>query len=166
LKQQQRISQGMDSGQLTAGESANLEKKESNINTEERTMLKDDNGHLSAADRAKLQQQQNQVSKQIYGDKHNRDQQVTQPTTEVGKRDLHQQQRIAQGVKSGQLTAGEADKLENKETAINHEVAADRAANGGKLTAAERQQINNQQSNVSKKIYGAKHNNHRQSKKQ
>ena len=51
-----------------------------------------------------------------------------QPT--VGQRKENQQDRIAQGVKSGQLTAGETANLETKEAAINGETRADRAANG------------------------------------
>src|SRR5579871_5546053 len=76
-----------------------------------------------------------------------------QPKSEVGKRQENQQDRIANGVKSGQLTAGETANLETKEAAINGEVKADRAANGGKLTAAEKAQVNKQQNQVSKQIY-------------
>src|SRR5437016_11095437 len=69
--QQDRIANGVKSGELTAGETKNLEKKESSLNQEERDMRKLDNGKLTASDRATLKQQQNQVSKQIYQDKHN-----------------------------------------------------------------------------------------------
>ncbi len=58
------------------------------------------------------------------------------PKSEVGQRQENQQDRIAQGVKSGQLTAGETAHLEKNEARINNEVRNDRAANGGKLTAA------------------------------
>src|SRR3974390_3840360 len=58
------------------------------------------------------------------------------PKTEVGQRKENQQDRIANGVQSGQLTAGETAKLEKKQAAINAETRADRAANGGKRTAA------------------------------
>jgi len=78
--------------------------------------------------------------------------------SEVGARQQNQQQRIAQGVKSGQLTAGETARLENRESAINHEVHADRAANGGKLTGAEKAQVNHQQNRTSGAIYADKHN--------
>ena len=60
----------------------------------------------------------------------------------VAQRKENQQDRIANGIKSGQLTAGETSNLETKEAAINGETRADRAANGGKLTQAEKQQIN------------------------
>ena len=52
--QQDRIANGVKSGQLTAGETANLEKKESSLNQEEHDMRKLDNGKLTAADKATL----------------------------------------------------------------------------------------------------------------
>jgi hypothetical protein len=69
--QQDRIAQGVKSGQLTAGETRNLEKREASINREERNMRKADGGHLTAADKAALTRRQNKVSKAIYQDKHN-----------------------------------------------------------------------------------------------
>jgi len=160
--QQDRIAQGVQSGQLTAGETSNLEKKEAAINQEERDMRKLDNGKLTQADKKTLTGQQNQVSNQIYQDKHNSAVQNTNPKSEVGKRAENQQDRIGQGIKSGQLTAGEAAHLENKEAQINKEVRNDRAANGGKLTAKERAQVNRQQNRVSHQIYRDKHNGRRQ----
>lgn len=156
--QQDRIANGVKSGQLTAGETTNLEKKESNLNQEERDMRKLDNGKLTGADKATLNQQQNQLSHQIYQDKHNAAVQNTNPKSEVGKRAENQQDRIAQGVKSGQLTAGEAAHLENNEAKVNREVRNDRAANGGKLTPQERKQVNQQQNKMSRQIYRDKHN--------
>ncbi len=76
----------------------------------------------------------------------------------IQQRKENQQKRIAQGVKSGQLTAGETAKLEKKEVAVNKVTQADRAANGGKLTPAEKKQINAKQNQVSKQIYKDKHN--------
>lgn len=69
--QQDRIAQGVKSGQLTAGETARLEKQEAGINKEERGMRAEDNGHLTAQDRHTLAAQQNQESRRIYRDKHN-----------------------------------------------------------------------------------------------
>jgi hypothetical protein len=160
--QQDRIANGVASGQLTAGETANLEKKESNLNKEEKLMRSEDNGKLTSADRKVLNQQQNQLSNQIYKDKHNAAVQNTNPKSEVGKRAENQQDRIAQGIKSGQLTADEASNLEHKEAGINREVRNDRAANGGKLTPQERAQVNRQQNRLSNQIYNKKHNGRRQ----
>jgi hypothetical protein len=85
-----------------------------------------------------------------------------QPKSEVGKRAENQQDRIAQGVKSGQLTAGETANLESKDARINREIHNDRAANGGKLTGAEKAKINHQQNKVSRQIYRDKHNSRKQ----
>ena len=72
VNQQQRIHQGVKSGELTKHEARNLEKKEHALNKEERNMRKMDGGKLTKQDRKTLNQQQNQVSKQIYKDKHNK----------------------------------------------------------------------------------------------
>ncbi len=69
--QQDRIGQGVKSGQLTAGETSHLEHQESGINREERGMRAQDNGQLTRQDRRTLHSQQNRQSKRIYRDKHN-----------------------------------------------------------------------------------------------
>ena len=69
--QQDRIGQGVRSGQLTPGETSRLEHQEAGINKEERGMRAQDNGHLTKTDRKTLHQQQNQESRRIYRDKHN-----------------------------------------------------------------------------------------------
>jgi hypothetical protein len=83
---------------------------------------------------------------------------TTAPQNKVDARRNNQQQRIAQGVKSGQLSDKETARLETKEHKLNQEVHTDRTANGGKLTAQERKQVNGQQNNLSNKIYDDKHN--------
>lgn len=155
--QQDRIAQGIDSDQLTAGETKNLETKEADVNKEEHTMRTEDDGHLTAADRTKLDSQQNHLSNQIYDDKHNADT-AHYGTGEIGQRRQDQQDRIAQGVKSGQLTAGETAHLENQQQGVNKEISGDRQANGGKLTGLDKQAINQSQNNASKNIYNKKHN--------
>src|SRR5580693_8207505 len=89
--QQDRIANGAKSGELTAGETANLEKKEATVKQEERDMRKLDNGKLTTADKKTLTQQQKQMSRQIYQDKHNSAVQNTDPKSEVGKRVENQQ---------------------------------------------------------------------------
>lgn len=159
--QQDRIANGAKSGELTAGEASNLETKEGAINQETRDMRQANDGHLTAAGKAKINQQQTQLSKQIYQDKHNAATQNTTPKSEVGKRAENQQDRIAQGVKSGELSAEQAARLENNEAQINKEVRNDRAANGGTLTPQERAQVNRQQNHMSRQIAVAKHSGRR-----
>jgi hypothetical protein len=155
--QQDRIASGVKSGQLTAGETANLETKEAAINGETKADRAADGGKLTGAEKQQINQQQNGLSKQIYQDKHNANT-AHYGNNEVGQRRENQQDRIAQGVKSGQLTAGETAKLENQQKGINQQVKADRSANGGKLTSGEKKQINGEQNAASKNIYNKKHN--------
>ena len=157
--QQDRIANGIQNGSLTAGETANLERKEAALNQEERDMKKV--GPLTPAERATISQQQNQLSKDIYQDKHNA---AVQPPAkgEINQRKENQQDRIAQGVKSGQLTAGETARLESREAHINRQEAHMRAADGGHLTAADRAKINREQNRTSRAIYRDKHNGRRQ----
>ncbi|HEY7114713.1 MAG TPA: hypothetical protein VIA45_17430 [Thermoanaerobaculia bacterium] len=69
-RQQERIGQGVQSGQLTAGETARLERKEAGLNKEIRGMRQENGGRLSKGDRALINHQQNQLSRQIYRQKH------------------------------------------------------------------------------------------------
>jgi len=69
--QQDRIVQGVRSGQLTPRETSRLERQEEKINREERNMRAHDDGHLTRQDRHILTHQQNRESHRIYRDKHN-----------------------------------------------------------------------------------------------
>lgn len=153
--QQQRIGEGVEDGSVTAGEAARLERKEAGINKEIRSMKKD--GNFTPAERARVQRQQNRLSREIYTQKHDAQTQNTNPTSEVGARQRAQQKRIGEGIESGQLTAGEATRLEHREAGINREVSGMRQANGGQLTAGERKLVNRQQNRTSRAIYRQKH---------
>ena len=154
--QQDRIANGIQSGQLTAGETKNLETKEAGLNKEEKSMRAADNGKLTSADRTKLNNQQNRLSNQIYQDRHNANT-AHYGNNQVGQRRENQQDRIANGVRNGSLTPGQTAKLENKEQGVNKEVAGMRQANGGKLTNADKKAVNKQQNKLSKQIYNKKH---------
>ncbi len=155
--QQQRIGNGVQSGQLTAGETKNLESREANINREVRADRRADGGKLTGQEHRQINRQQSNVSKSIYADKHNAAT-AHYGNNEVGQRRENQQDRIASGIKSGQMTAGEAARTENREQGINQQVRADRAANGGKLTGQQHKQINREQNGASRQIYRQKHN--------
>lgn len=159
--QQKRVGEGLENGSMTAGEAAKVEKQEKALNTEEHAMRQEDGGKLSTGDKKLLNSQQNQLSNEIYKDKHNA---VNQPAVknEVNARDRNQQKRIGEGLENGSLTAGEASNLEHKESKINKEERTDRAANGGTLTPGEKAKINRQQNKVSKQIYNKKHNGRKQ----
>ncbi len=75
----------------------------------------------------------------------------------IHNRQERQQQRIAQGVESGQLTARETARLEGREAGLNGEIRAMRRANGGTLTPSERALVQHQQNRLSRSIYRQKH---------
>ncbi len=69
----------------------------------------------------------------------------------VAKREVNQQARINEGVRSGTLTKAEAARLNAQQAALRKEVRRDRIDGGG-LSTAERAQINRQQNRQSTKI--------------
>ncbi len=71
------------------------------------------------------------------------------------QRDINQQQRIEQGLKSGALTTREAARLEREEAGVNRMQA--RALKDGTLTEAEKARIQRAQNAVSRDIYREKH---------
>ncbi|MGC1298056.1 MAG: YXWGXW repeat-containing protein [Alloacidobacterium sp.] len=155
--QQGRIANGVSSGQLTARETSSLESRESKLNGEIHADRQANGGTLTPQERQQVNQQQNGLSHSIYQDKHNAAT-ANYGNNQVGARRNDQQQRIAQGIRSGQMSPSEAARTENREANINHQVAADRNANGGKLTQQERQQVNHEQNGASHQINEEKHN--------
>ncbi len=77
---------------------------------------------------------------------------------EVRGRELNQQNRIGQGLQSGQITARGAANLENREARIDASRRNDLAANGGHLTAGEQNRLNRRENSLSNQIYRDKHN--------
>lgn len=69
--QQNRIANGVKSGQLTPGETARLERRENRLARNEKRDMARDNGHLTRRDQASLNHEANHVSRHIYRDKHN-----------------------------------------------------------------------------------------------
>jgi hypothetical protein len=71
------------------------------------------------------------------------------------QRDINQEQRIEQGLKSGALTTGEAARLEREQGHIDQ--MESRALRDGNVSAAERARINAAQSQASRDIARQKH---------
>ena len=76
-------------------------------------------------------------------------------TPGIDKREAYQQQRIDQGVQSGQLTQKEAARLDKSEARI--ETMEDKAKADGKVTVKERERLQNAQNVESRRIYREKH---------
>jgi hypothetical protein len=69
-EQQQRIGQGVERGQLSAGQTANLEHREQNINKQIHADRQANGGHLSAPERQQAKREQNHASRKIEEDRH------------------------------------------------------------------------------------------------
>lgn len=76
-------------------------------------------------------------------------------TPRVTKRQVNQQARIDQGVKSGELTRPEAARLEAREAKIQHDKKEAKA--DGVVTPAERAKLNREENRSSRAINRQKH---------
>ena len=157
--QQQRIEQGLQSGQLSTKEAGNLERQEQAVDrTEARDMSK---GPLTTQEKAQIQSEQNHVSRDIYADKHNA---VTgNPNSASSRRlqadvqrNVNQQARINQGIRSGQLSNKEAGSLERGQAHVNGAEAG--AAANGHVGNVEQSRIQGKENVQSSRIYNKKHN--------
>ncbi|MDT5294949.1 MAG: hypothetical protein QOJ76_1829 [Acidobacteriota bacterium] len=74
----------------------------------------------------------------------------------INHRQRHQQRRIAQGVRSGELTRGERRRLERNEREIRRDERQARA--DGRVTRGERRDIRRDLNHENRRIYRAKHN--------
>src|SRR5262245_44741954 len=158
LNQQRRIEQGLKSGSLTTREASKLEAGESRIDKMEANAEKD--GKLSPAEKARIQRAQNQESRDINrlqsnAAKGNPNSASSQRMQADVKRNVNQERRIEQGVKSGQLTNREVGKLESGQARVDRSEA--RAGANGHVGAKEQQRVQKAENQQSKGIYKQKH---------
>jgi len=73
----------------------------------------------------------------------------------INQRERHQQRRIADGVRDGELTQKEARKLEKEQAEIH--AAEAKAKADGEFTAKERAKVQRRQDKASHQIYKEKH---------
>src|SRR5256885_6894764 len=158
VNQQNRIEQGLKSGELTTREAAKLEREESRVERDQARAMQD--GKLSPAEKARLAREQNRVSRDIYREKH--DAQTGNPNSASSQRmqadvqrNINQQNRIEQGVQSGSLTTRETAKLEAgqaRDTRAEAHAGAD-----GNVNAREQRRIQQKQNRQSARIHREKH---------
>ena len=158
--QQQRIEEGLQSGELNTKEAGRLERQEQAIDKQEAHAMKS-GGTLTPQEQARINREQNQVSHDIYRQKH--DAQTGNPNSASSQRlqadvqrNANQQQRIANGVKSGELSNREAGRLEAGQARINRTEA--NAAANGHVGAGEQAHIQGRENHQSKRVYIKKHN--------
>ena len=159
INQQNRIEQGLQSGQLNTREAGRLEREEAGVEHMEAHAAKD--GSVSAQEAARIKAAQDKVSQDIYREKH--DAQTGNPNSASSQRmqadvqrNVNQQNRIEQGVQSGQLTTREAGRLERGQARDNRLQA--RATRDGHVGAGEQDRIQAAENHQSKRIWRKKHN--------
>jgi hypothetical protein len=159
VNQQQRIENGLQSGQLSTKEAAQLEKGEANV--EKMESKAEANGKLSNTEKQRIQRAQNKESQEIYRDTHNA--QTGNPNSASSQRmqadvqrNVNQQQRVEQGVQSGQLTNREVGNLEKGQANVDRKEA--RAGANGHISANEQRNIQAAENHQSRKIHKEKHN--------
>jgi hypothetical protein len=157
--QQQRIEQGLQSGALTTKEAGKLEREQTQVDRMEKNALKD--GTLTQAESARIQSAQNKSSKSIAAQKH--DAQLGNPASKSSQRmqadvqrNANQQARIAQGVKSGQLSNQEVAALERGQAHVNRAEA--NAAANGRVGAIEQANVQGRENAQSARVHNKKTN--------
>ncbi len=159
VNQQQRIEQGLQSGQLSSREAGQLERQQQHIDRMEAHDLK--NGSISPAEQARLNAAQNRASASIYADKHNgvtgnANSASSQRLQADVQRNVNQQQRIANGINNGSLTNRETGALERGQAHVDRREA--NAAASGRVNAAEQRNIQRAENRQSGRVYRKKHN--------
>ncbi len=159
VNQQNRIEDGLKSGQLSTKEAGKLEREESHIDKMEANALKD--GKMTEAEKQRIERAENKASRDIARDKSNA--QTGNPNSASSQRmqadvqrNANQEQRIENGVKSGSLTNREAGNLERGQAKVDRKEA--RAAANGHVGAGEQRSIQSAENRQSKRIHREKHN--------
>jgi hypothetical protein len=161
VNQQQRIENGLQSGQLNTKEAAKLEKGEANIDKMEQRALSD--GKMTNAEKQRIEAAQSKESQAIARAKSNG---VTGDPNSVSsqrmqadvQRNVNQETRVEQGIKSGQLTNREVGNLERGQAHVDNKEA--KAGANGHISANEQHNIQAAENHQSKHIYNKKHNDH------
>jgi hypothetical protein len=158
VNQQNRIEQGLKSGQLSTKEAAKLEKEEAHVDRLESRSLKD--GKLTPAEQQRLTQAQNKVSQDIHADKTNavtgNPQSASSQRMQADvQRNANQQARVEQGLQSGSLTKHEAATLEHGQARVTRREA--RAGADGHVGGREQQRIQRAENHQSRRIHRQKH---------
>ena len=159
VNQQQRIENGLQSGQLSTREAGQLERQQQHIDKMESRDLRD--GSMSAGEQARLNSAQNRAGATIAADKHNGV--VGNPNSASSQRmqadvqrNINQQQRVANGINNGSLPNHEVGSLERGQAHVDRKEA--NAAANGHVGAREQGRIQRAENHQSGRVYRKKHN--------
>ncbi len=157
--QQQRIENGLQDGSLNTREAARLEQDQRNLDKLEAHSLKD--GKLSPAERKRVATAENRASRDIHqarthgvkGDALSISSQRMQADLQ---RNINQDKRIAEGVKSGTLDKQEVARLDAGQARVDGKEA--RAGHNGVVGAKEQAGIQHSENKQSRRIHQLKTN--------
>jgi len=154
-RQAKRIKQGVKSGELTKHEAKELREDQRDIKNKEEAYKSD--GKLTNAERKDLQHDLNQSSREIHQEKHDGQTRQHLGTRDpaVNARQENQEDRIEQGVASGELTRKEARGLREEQRDVKQLEKAYKS--DGKLTTAERKDLHKELNETSEEIREQKH---------
>jgi len=157
VNQQERIEQGLQTGQLNTREAGQLERQEARIDRTEARDLKD--GKLSPQEQARINRMQNRTSANIAAQKH--DGQTGTPDSRSSQRmqadvarNVRQEQRIDQGIDNGTLTNREVGSLERGQAHVDRREAA--AAIDGHVGPREQAGVQRTENHQSRRIHRRK----------
>jgi polyhydroxyalkanoate synthesis regulator phasin len=153
--QRARIQQGVKSGELTNREARGLRAEQRHIKREEARYKAD--GEVTARERADLHRDLNRSGRHIYNQKHDAQSGLPGAVRDPGvnARQHNQSDRIAQGVRSGELTKSEAKSLMQEQRSIRQEERAYKS--DGVLNRAERRDLHQDLNEASRNIHNEKH---------
>ena len=158
VNQETRIENGLQSGQLSTGEAARLEKGEAHIDRMESRADRD--GKMTDAEKARIERAENVESRaikradnnNIHGNPNSASSQRMQNDVQ---RDINQQKRIENGEQTGSLTPREAGKLEHGEARDDRQQY--RAGRDGHVSGREQAHVQNRENRTSGHIFHQKH---------
>jgi hypothetical protein len=157
--QQQRIAEGLRTGQISVREAGRLEQMAQRIQQAQANALGDDS-RLDRRELGRIAAEQNNLGAQIRGGRH--DGKNADPNevsarrmAEAVQRSADQQKRIARGITSGELSAREAARLERGQARVSGMLAD--ATGDGYVGGAELASIQNVQERMSGRVFARRH---------
>ena len=161
VNQQTRIENGLKDGSLSTKEAGRLEKEQNQVDRLQAKDLRD--GKLSPQESAQLRRAQDKASRDINAARSNEVKGNPQTASSQRmqadvQRNVDQESRIEQGVKSGSLTKREAGQLERGQARVDRKEAL--AARNGHVGKREQANIQTAENHQSKEIFEDKHNEH------
>ncbi|MGZ5269071.1 MAG: hypothetical protein ACXWC6_00515 [Ramlibacter sp.] len=155
--QQQRVENGLKDGSLTVKEAGRIEQREAGV---DRMIARDEKNGITPKEQAQIDKRENAVSREIQRDRSNAARgnpagASNQRMQADVQRNANQDQRIANGVKGGQLSHNEVAALERGQAKVDRKEA--KAARNGHVGAGEQARVQRAETRQSHRIRAERH---------